>query len=133
MLNLDKYSKAKNRANKGKDIAIPYYGYKNHISIDCRYKFIRNFIITAANAYDGHYLEALLDSKNSNKEVFGDKAYGSQKNIEYLHDNGFISMLHAMHDKTKDKRKLQISAAIEYVSLPIWLLYDFLEPLNRLE
>src|SRR5690606_37692685 len=59
-----KYSKAKDPKGTGSvDLAIPLFGYKNHISTDKHHGFIRKYVVTPANAYEGHLLEALLDSE----------------------------------------------------------------------
>jgi hypothetical protein len=47
-----KYSKAKGSESLV-DIAIPFFGYKNHISTDKRYGFIRKYQVTDASCYDG--------------------------------------------------------------------------------
>ena len=84
-----KHSKAKSKGGvKAIDIAIPYFGYKNHISTDKRHGLIRHFDVTAANMYDGHVFEALLDSENTASPVYADTAYGSKKNREILERKG---------------------------------------------
>ena len=50
-----KYSKLKGSENLV-DIAIPFFGYKNHISADNRYGFIRKYQVTDASCYDGKIL-----------------------------------------------------------------------------
>jgi len=52
-----------------------YYGYKNHVGIDKRYKIIRKYCVTAASTHDGTMLQDLLDPSNSNGEVYADSAY----------------------------------------------------------
>ena len=46
------------------DLVIPSHGYKTHVGIDNRYGFIRTQTVTSAAAYDGHFLEDLIDPKN---------------------------------------------------------------------
>ena len=49
-----KYSKAKNKENsKLIDLATPYFGYKNHISTDKRYSFIRKFHVDLSPNFIG--------------------------------------------------------------------------------
>ena len=38
------------------DISIPHFGYKNHISIDRKWRFVRGETCTHAARYDGHEL-----------------------------------------------------------------------------
>jgi hypothetical protein len=46
-------AKPKDDGTKQIDIAIPMFGYKNHISIDRKYGIIRRGITSDAAAYDG--------------------------------------------------------------------------------
>lgn len=50
-----KYTKAKQQqgGTKPVDLAIPAYGYKNHISIDKRHGMIRTYEVTDAASHDG--------------------------------------------------------------------------------
>lgn len=91
-----KHRKAKNKDKADKnfiDIAIPYFGYKNHISTDKRHGLIRRYDVTAANYYDGHVFEVLLDSENTASSVYGDTAYNSDKNRRLLQDKGYKNEL----------------------------------------
>ena len=96
-----KYTKAKDDNKNSVDLAIPSFGYKNHISIDRRFGFIRKTEITAANAYDGHFLVSLLDLKNTSRDVYGDTAYSTEDNLNYLESHGFCSKLHRKKPKKK--------------------------------
>ena len=64
-----KFTKAKARADGTMppvDIAIPAFGYKNHVSIDKEFGLIRAWLATDAAAYDGARLrEGLLDKTNT--------------------------------------------------------------------
>ncbi len=68
-----KYSKAKGE-NKAIDLAIPLFGYKNHLSIDRGFGFIRKYHVTDASLYDGKVLPYLLDKNNTSCSVWGDTA-----------------------------------------------------------
>jgi transposase, IS5 family len=93
-----KFSKAKERANGSKpavDIAIPTFGYQNHVSIDRQYGLIRRWDATDAAAYEGARLrEGLLDKTNTASLVWADTAYRSKVNEEFLAKNGFVSRIH---------------------------------------
>jgi IS5 family transposase len=93
-----KFSKAKERADGSKpavDIAIPTFGYQNHISIDRRYGLIRRWSTTDAAAYEGARLrEGLLDKTNTAGTVWADTAYRSKVNEAFLEANGFVSRVH---------------------------------------
>ncbi len=93
-----KFSKAKERPDGTKppvDIAIPTFGYQNHISIDRRFGIIRKWAATDAAAYEGARLrEDLLDKTNTASTVWADTAYGSAANEAYLQKNGMVSRIH---------------------------------------
>jgi IS5 family transposase len=120
-----KYSKAKTKAGDGViDIAIPYFGYKNHISIDKRYGFVRKFQTTDASRYDGKLFSQLLDKGNTASLVWGDTAYRSEENEKLLADEGFVSKLHCKKPKGKSMPvrtqkangvKSKIRAKVEHV------------------
>ena len=92
-----KFSKAKERADGSKpavDIAIPTFGYQNHVSIDRQYGLIRRWDATDAAAYEGARLrEGLLDKTNTASLVWADTAYRSKVNEEFLAKNGFVSRI----------------------------------------
>jgi len=44
------------------DIAVPHFGYRNHISIDRKWGFIRGENGTDTARNDGHELRTTLDS-----------------------------------------------------------------------
>ena len=66
-----------------------YYGYKNHISIDVKNKFIRKFEVTPAAVHDSKVFEQLLDKNNTNKDVYADSAYRSKDAVGKLANRGF--------------------------------------------
>lgn len=86
-----KYSKAKAKdGDKLIDLAIPAFGYKNHISMDKRYGFIQKPQTTDASRYDGKILPQLLDKENTCSKVWGDTTNRSEENEELLCNNGFF-------------------------------------------
>jgi IS5 family transposase len=93
-----KFSKAKARADGTKpavDIAIPTFGYQNHISIDRHHGLIRRWQASDAAAYEGARLrQDLLDKTNTAGGVWADTAYRSKANEAFLEANGFVSRIH---------------------------------------
>jgi IS5 family transposase len=83
-----KFSKAKPRDDGSMppvDLAIPLFGYQNHVSIDCGFGFIRRWTATDAAAYEGRRLrEGLLDKSNTASGVWADTAYRSAANEAFL-------------------------------------------------
>lgn len=123
-----KFSKAKERPDGSKppvDIAIPTFGYQNHISIDRRFGFIRKWQATDAAAYEGARLrEGLLDKTNTAGSVWADTAYRSKANEEFMDANGFVSLIHRKKPKGRpmtrrtaiaNGRKSKIRSHVEHV------------------
>ena len=98
-----KFSKAKERPDGTKppvDIAIPTFGYQNHIAIDKGFGFIRQWTATDAAAYEGARLrEGLLDKTNTAASVWADTAYRSAANEAFMAKNGFVSRIHRKKPK----------------------------------
>lgn len=121
-----KYSKAKPAADGSKriDIAIPSFGYKNHIGIDRRHRLIRTWTVSDAARHDGAILPNLLDKTNTGSHVWADTAYRSQKNEAHLARQGFKSQIHRKkpkgkpmpkHATTANAAKSKVRASIEHV------------------
>lgn len=74
-------------------IAVPVFGYKNHVCIDRQHGFIRRFTITDAARHDGHELAAVLDRSNTASAVWADAAYRSAENLALLEAYGFEAQI----------------------------------------
>src|SRR6201993_4698605 len=98
-----KFTKAKLREDGSSptvDLAIPVFGYQNHISIDRGFGFIQQWSATDAAAYEGYLLRAgLLDKTNTASGVWADTAYRSAANEEFMDKTGFISHVHRKKPK----------------------------------
>jgi len=70
------------------EIAVPMFGYKNHVGIDREFGFVRRYTITHAAAYDGGQLGAVLDRDNTASDVWADTAYRSAANLALLERRG---------------------------------------------
>ncbi len=70
------------------------FGYKNHLSIDRAYGFVRRFTVTDAAVHDGARLVSVLDKTNTASSVWADTAYRSRGNEAHLERNGFTSKIH---------------------------------------
>ena len=77
------------------EIAVPAFGYKNHIGIDRTFGFLRRYDITHAAAYDGAQLGAVLDRDNTASEVWADTAYRSAANLVVLERRGLRAAIPA--------------------------------------
>ena len=72
------------------EIAVPMFGYKNHLGIDRGHGFIRRFTVTHAARHDGSQLGAVLDANNTASGVWADTAYRSKANVEMLDRRGLV-------------------------------------------
>jgi transposase, IS5 family len=121
-----KYSKAKHREDGKKqvDLAIPAFGYKNHIGIDRTHRLIRTWTVTDASRHEGATLPRLLDKTNTGSGVWADTAYRSKKNEKHLRRAGLKSAIHRKKPKGKpmpvrvakaNAAKSKVRAAVEHV------------------
>src|ERR1700746_372638 len=85
-----KYTKPEESGVPKVDLAIPAFGYKNHVSIDRHHGLIRKWTASNAAAFDGARLIDVLDKGNTANAVWADTAYRSQKNEEMLAKGGFV-------------------------------------------
>lgn len=122
-----KYTKAKPREDgslPAVDLAIPAFGYKNHVSIDRGFGLIRKWTTTHAAAHDSARLEDVLDRMNTASDVWADTAYRSTKNEAMLARRGFVSRIHRkkppgrpMPDRMRiaNAQKSRVRSAVEHV------------------
>jgi len=91
-----KSSKARQAADGSPriDLAVPAFGYKNHVGIDRRHGLIRTWEATDAARHDGAQLASLVTQANTGSGVWADTAYRSKANEKHLADLGFVSRIH---------------------------------------
>ena len=103
---------------------VSHYGYKNHISIDARYGFIRRYEVTNAAVHDSQVLGAVLDGSNSSAKLWADSAYRSDKIESVLGMMGFSSQIHERgyrnhpltgRQKQKNRTRSRTRARVEHV------------------
>ena len=62
-----------------------YFGYKNHVEVDVKYKLIRKYKVTDAAVHDSRVFEELLDETNTSRDVYADSAYcGAPRKLDRL-------------------------------------------------
>ena len=96
-----KFSKAKPREDGAPqvDLAVPAFGYKNHVAIDRRHGLIRDWTASHAAAHDCARLAEVLDGDNTASDVWADTAYRSAKNEAMLEARGLVSRIHRKKPK----------------------------------
>jgi IS5 family transposase len=121
-----KWSKAKpaDDGSRRVDLAVPAFGYKNHIGIDRRHGLIRTWAATDAACHDGAQLPNLVSKDNTGSEVWADTAYRSQANEQWLAGKHLVSRIHRKKPKGKpmpanmargNATKSTVRAAVEHV------------------
>jgi transposase len=83
-----KFTKAKRQDDgsmPSSDLAIPFLGYKSHLSIDRKFRFIREWKTTDAAGSDGARLrEGLLDKTNTTSTAWADTTYRSKATKAFM-------------------------------------------------
>ena len=121
-----KFSKAKpsDDGSPRIDIAVPSFGYKNHVGIDRRHGLIRTWAATHAARHDGAQLRNLVSKANTASDVWADTAYRSKANEQHLADNGLRSQIHRKKSAGKpmarnvaraNNARSKVRAAVEHV------------------
>ena len=76
-------------ARWGKKNGKNFFGYKNHVFVDVKYKFIRRYAVGSAEAHDSNVFEELLDPENTSRDLWADSAYRSQERIADLQEKDY--------------------------------------------
>jgi IS5 family transposase len=71
-----------------------FFGYKNHVNADARYKLIRSYDVTDASLHDSRKLEGLLNKANASNNVYADSVYRAAEIEARLAAQGFNSRIH---------------------------------------
>ena len=87
---------------------VNHYGYKNHISIDAKHKFIRKFEITPASTHDSQVFESLFDLHNSSREIYADSAYRSDEHDTLLKKEGYRNKIQRRAYRGRPLKKNEI-------------------------
>jgi len=93
-----KFTKAKRQddgAIPATDLAVSFFGYKSHISIDRKFPLVRKWKATDAGASDGVRLrERLLDKSKTASTGRADTADRSKANEDFMDKQGSVSKVH---------------------------------------
>lgn len=101
-----------------------YFGYKNHINIDAKYKLIRRYGVSDASVHDSREFSCLLDKTNTSRNVFADSAYRSADIEAALKVQGLKSRIHrratrshplSAVQKKANRKRSEVRARIEHV------------------
>lgn len=101
-----------------------YFGYKNHVTVDRRHKFVRRFVVTDAAVHDSQKLDDVLDASNTASEVWADSAYRSREIEAKLAERGLRSRIHrraargrplTARQERANKARSRVRARVEHV------------------
>ena len=81
-----------------------HYGYKNHVSIDRKYKLIRRYRVTDASVHDSQVVDDLLSSDNTASGVWADSAYRSKDIEAKVKAKGLTSRIHRKASRSRPLR-----------------------------
>ncbi len=87
-----------------------HYGYKNHVNVDRRHKFIRDYEVSDASVHDSQKFDALIDRDNTASDVWADSAYRSAETEGKLAERGYRSHIHHKGRRGKPLMARQIKA-----------------------
>ncbi len=101
-----------------------YFGYKNHIQVDAKHKFIRSYSVTDASVYDINVFEELLDEENSSRDIWADSAYRSKEKIKILKQRNFREHIQrkgakhvklGKHEKRGNRTRAKTRCRVEHI------------------
>jgi len=103
---------------------VNYFGYKNHVNVDAKHKFIRQYEVTSASVHDSQVLQNLLDEKNSSKKVYADSAYSGETISNFLKEQelqnqinrkGYRNRPLSAKQRASNRKKSKIRCRVEHV------------------
>ncbi len=114
-----------------------HYGYKNHVKVDNKHKFIDTQHTTDASVHDSQVLDNLLDQdKDNGCDLWADSAYGGEKQEKMIkkyrmnnkvHQKGTRNNPLTEAQKKSNRQKSKTRARVEHV-------FGFIEgSMNRLQ
>ena len=102
-----------------------HYGYKDHIKIDNKQKFIDTYCVTTASTHDSQALERLLDKENDKgQDLYADSAYSGEKQDQAIskyeinnkvHERAYKNKPLTEEQKNKNTEKSKVRARVEHV------------------
>lgn len=101
-----------------------HYGYKNHVKVDIKTKFITKQLATSAKVHDSQKLSELLDKRDTHKKLYADSAYRSdaiermlkrRKITSKIHEKGYRNSPLTDKQIKRNKKKSKIRSRVEHV------------------
>jgi IS5 family transposase len=105
-----------------------FYGYKNHVNADVKYKFVRNYEVTSAEVHDSQpFISLIMDYINRNNflcSTWADSAYMSDDFLKFLATKGIQANINERayrnkpltdEQKASNRVKSRIRARVEHI------------------
>jgi IS5 family transposase len=101
-----------------------YYGYKDHLKVDNKYKLIQSYSITDAATHDSQELEELLDETDGGQTIHADSAYTGADQQQTIADHQMVNKVHqkgyrnrplSEGQKQLNRHKSRTRARVEHV------------------
>lgn len=73
---------------------VSYYGYKDHLKVDNKYKLIQAYSVSDASVHDSQILEELLDETDNGQTFHADSAYTGEDHRKTIADHQMINKVH---------------------------------------
>lgn len=103
---------------------INFFGYKNHVKVSIKNKFIERYTVTAASVHDSQALEALVDETNTHCLLYADSAYSGEPIATMLEQNAIDNCVHekgvrnaklTKEQLERNRIKSKVRARVEHV------------------
>jgi len=101
-----------------------YYGYKNHVKVDNKHKFLDTYSTTDASVHDSQMLDKLLTEKDAGQNLWADSAYTGEKQEKTIkkykvkskiHEKGYKNNHLTETQKESNTEKSRTRARVEHV------------------
>lgn len=126
--NMHKFVQKDTDARWTKKGDVNYYGYKNHINADAKYKFVRNYEVTSAEVHDSQpFIKLIMEYINRNSfpcATWADSAYMSDELLKFLANKGIRANINERayrnkplteEQKASNRIKSKIRARVEHI------------------
>ncbi len=101
-----------------------FFGYKNHVKVDAKTKFITAFVVTDASVHDSQVIGDLLTKKDEGQPIYADSAYTGEKQekiyeekkvIPRINEKGHRNKPLTAEQKASNKEKSSTRSRVEHI------------------
>jgi IS5 family transposase len=106
-----------------------FFGYKNHVKVDAKKKFVDDYRATDAAVHDSIAGKELLTKKDKGQPLHGDSAYtgdpfaeavAEAEMINKIHEKGYRNYPLTKGQKRSNKAKSRVRARVEHIFGFLW-------------